>query len=88
MIYWCEKCNEPVFDEKLHKLTCKGKLKKISEGSVCNPVFVQERKLLSKIVGKDLTDKKMWYFGSSREPELLNLHSQHHPIFKQLGSDK
>ena len=66
MIYWCEKCSEPVFDKKLHELTCKGKLKKLSEGSICNPVFVQERKLLSKIVGEDLTDKKVWYFGSSR----------------------
>lgn len=58
MIYWCEKCSEPVFDKKLHELTCKGKLKKLSEGSICNPVFVQERKLLSKIVGEDLTDKR------------------------------
>ena len=66
MIYWCEKCNEPIFDKKLHELTCKGKLKKLSEGSICNPVFIQERKLLSKIVGEDLTDKKVWYFGSSR----------------------
>ena len=66
MIYWCEKCNEPVFDNKLHELMCNGKLKKLSEGSICNPVFVQERKLLSKIVKEDLTDKKVWYLGASR----------------------
>lgn len=29
-----------------------------------------------------------WDFGSGEEPGLLNLQSQHHPIFKQLGSDK
>lgn len=34
------------------------KIEKLSEGSICNPVFIQERKLLSKIVGEDLTDKK------------------------------
>lgn len=66
MIYWCNKCKEPVFDKELHKLSCDGKLKKLSEGSICNPVFLQERKLLSKIMGEDLTGKKIWYFGSSR----------------------
>ena len=66
MIYWCNKCEEPVFDKKLHELSCNGKMRKLSEGSICNPVFIQERKLLSKIMGMDLTDKKIWYFGSSR----------------------
>ena len=66
MIYWCEKCKEPIFDKKSHEISCNGKLKKLSEGSICNPVFIQERKLLSKIVGIDLTGKKIWYFGSSR----------------------
>lgn len=66
MIYWCKKCNEPVFDENSHKLSCDGELAKISEGAICNPVFTQERKLLSKIVGRDLTEEKIWYFGSSR----------------------
>ena len=66
MIYWCNKCEEPVFDKKLHELSCNGKMRKLSEGSICNPVFIQERKLLSKIIGMDLTDKKIWYFGSSR----------------------
>lgn len=40
MIYWCEKCNEPVFDKKLHELTCKGKLKKLSE--VLHEEFVDQ----------------------------------------------
>ena len=66
MIYWCNVCKEPVFDKKSHELYCDGKLRKLSEGSICNPVFIQERKLLSKILGKDLTNKKMWYFGSCR----------------------
>lgn len=66
MIYWCDKCKEPVFDKELHKLSCNGNLKKLSEGSICNPVFLQERKLLSKIMGESLIDKRIWYFGSSR----------------------
>lgn len=66
MIYWCKKCNEPIFDIELHKCFCDGELRKISEGTICNPVFKQERKLLSKIVGCDLTEKKIWYFGASK----------------------
>lgn len=65
MVYWCKKCNEPIFDKQLHKCSCNGKLDKVSEGSICNPVFRQERKLLSKIMGQDLSGKKMWYIGSS-----------------------
>ncbi len=66
MIYWCDKCKEPVFNEELHKCSCDGNIIKISEGSIFNPVFLQERKLLSKITGADLTDKKIWFMGSSR----------------------
>ena len=56
MIYWCKKCGVPIFDKGLHECTCDGKVIKISESSICNPVFKQERKLLSKI-----------YWGRSRE---------------------
>lgn len=66
MIYWCGKCNEPVFNAELHQHFCDGKLTKLSDGAVCNPVFLQERKLLSKIVGEDLLNKKIWFLGSSR----------------------
>ena len=53
MIYWCKKCKTPVFDKGLHSCFCDGKMKKISEGSICNPVFKQERKLLEKIMDCD-----------------------------------
>lgn len=66
MIYWCERCNEPVFDAENHTCICAGELRKISEGSVCNPVFLQERKLIGCIENEDLTKKKIWYLGSSR----------------------
>lgn len=65
MIFWCEKCNEPVFDKKLHGQICGGNVKKVSDGTVCNPVFKQERKLLSKITGLNFLNEKLWYLGAS-----------------------
>ena len=49
MIYWCKKCKTPIFDKGLHNCSCDGKIIKISESSICNPVFKQEKKLLEKI---------------------------------------
>ena len=66
MIYWCKKCNEPIFDKELHMCSCDGKLKKISEGTIFKPVFAQERKLLGKIMGENFSDTKMWYMGFSK----------------------
>lgn len=66
MVYWCKKCNEPVFCKEMHMCSCDGKLKKISESSIFNPVFAQERKLLGKITGQDFSNTKMWYMGASR----------------------
>jgi len=65
MIYWCKKCQEPIFDSKMHSCICNGTIEKISEGTVCNPVFLQERKLLSCITGENFENTKMWYLGSS-----------------------
>lgn len=66
MVYWCTKCKAPVFNAELHRCTCDGNLKKISDGSVCNPVFLQERKLVSEIIGEDLRTKNIWYLGASK----------------------
>ena len=66
MVYWCEECNVPIFDKNKHALLCSGKVKKISESTICNPVFKQERKLLSCITGENLIDKDIWYLGNSR----------------------
>ena len=66
MVYWCKKCKVPVFDKGLHSCTCSGTIVKISEGSICNPVFKQERKLLGKIMGCDYKDQSIWYLGSSK----------------------
>ena len=66
MIYWCKKCKAPVFDKELHSCSCDGKTVKISEGSICNPVFKQERKLLEKIMNCYYGDQNIWYLGSSK----------------------
>lgn len=66
MIFWCNKCQEPIFDKEFHERSCQGGINKISDGTVCNPVFMQERKLLSCICGEDLCNKKIWYLGASK----------------------
>lgn len=65
MIYWCKKCRTPIFDKTLHECSCSGRILKISDSSVCNPVFKQERKLLEKITKCDFAEKNIWYLGSS-----------------------
>ena len=66
MIYWCKKCKTPIFDKGLHNCSCDGKIIKISESSICNPVFKQEKKLLEKIMDCDLWDEVIWYLGASK----------------------
>ena len=65
MIYWCKKCMAPVFDKDLHRCSCEEKVTRISMGSICNPVFKQERKLLERILDYDLNDQNIWYLGQS-----------------------
>lgn len=64
MVFWCHKCEEPIFDKKLHSCKCNGKIERISTSASCNPVFLQERKMLSYIAGEDLTSAKVWDLGS------------------------
>ena len=66
MIFWCKKCKSPVFDRSLHSCSCDGKLKKISESTICNPVFKQEKKLLGIIMDCDYSGKTIWYLGASK----------------------
>lgn len=66
MVYWCDKCNVPIFDKSLHECSCNGKITHISNSAVFNPVFKQEKKLLSYIYGEDLTLLDVWYLGSSK----------------------
>lgn len=49
MIYWCQKCKAPIFDKGFHRCSCDGKITKISESSICNPVFKQEKNYWRKL---------------------------------------
>lgn len=62
MVYWCEHCRVPVFGRKKCPV-CHGTLRQISRTGICNPVFLQEKKLLSLIWEEPVTEKSVWYLG-------------------------
>lgn len=63
-VYWCPSCRVPII--KHNKCTlCGGVCELISSGGVCNPVFEQERRLISKILEEDFNGADIWYLGSS-----------------------
>ncbi len=63
-VYWCPTCKIPVIDNSICPL-CGTHGKQISQNGICNPVFLQEKRLLSKILNDDLYEKNVWYLGSS-----------------------
>lgn len=64
MVYWCPECEIPVIDNSICPI-CGTKGKQISQSGICNPVFLQEKRLLSKILNDYVDDKNVWYLGSS-----------------------
>lgn len=97
MIYWCKKCKTPVFDKGLHSCSCDGKITKISESSICNPVFKQEKKILEKIMDCDYGDKIIWYLGASKyyiDEKIVKVpyrewykHKKHLEVAEELRND-
>lgn len=65
LIYWCLHCGIPVIENKICPV-CKTEGKIVSTNGICNPVFVQEKRLLSCIIGKDINNSNVWYLGSSQ----------------------
>lgn len=63
-VYWCSHCGVPVIENSICSV-CGNGCKSISTTGVCNPVFKQEKKLISLILGEDVLDKNIWYLGSS-----------------------
>lgn len=63
-VYWCSHCGVPVIENSICPV-CGNGCKSISTNGICNPVFVQEKKILSCIMGEDLREKNIWYLGSS-----------------------
>ena len=64
MVYWCPECEIPVIDNSICPI-CGTKGKQISQSGICNPVFLQEKRLLSKILNDNIDNKNIWYLGSS-----------------------
>lgn len=63
-VYWCNKCEIPIIEKNICPL-CSSKNITMSNNGICNPVFAQEKKLLSYIFEKDISDKNVWYLGNS-----------------------
>ena len=63
-VYWCPKCEVPIIENSICP-RCSSKCKSIGQNGICNPVFLQEKRLLSHIVQEDLSQKNVWYLGSS-----------------------
>lgn len=63
-IYWCESCGVPIIENSICP-RCGGKCRTISTNGICNPVFNQEKKLLSFILDSSIEDQNVWYLGSS-----------------------
>ena len=64
-VYWCPHCGIPVIENKICPV-CKAEGEIISTNGICNPVFVQEKRLLSCIIGEDINNSNVWYLGSSQ----------------------
>lgn len=63
-VFWCKHCEIPVIEQEICPI-CGGKGVPVSKNGVCNPVFLQEKKLLSLILGRDCLESNVWYLGSS-----------------------
>ena len=63
-VNWCPMCKVPVVKNKKCPI-CGADCKAVSVNGVCNPVFKQERKLLSMILKEDVVDDEVWYLGNS-----------------------
>ncbi len=63
-VYWCNNCGVPIINNNTCTL-CNSKCKSISTNGICNPVFTQEKKLLSCIMKEDYNSKNIWYLGNS-----------------------
>lgn len=63
-VYWCNHCGIPVIEQEVCPL-CSNDLDLISPNGVCNPVYKQEKKLISYILEEDVNNANIWYLGSS-----------------------
>ena len=64
IVYWCNHCEIPIIEQQICPI-CGESLKEISPNGICNPVFMQEKKLISLIFKQDFADANVWYLGNS-----------------------
>ncbi|MEG0834528.1 MAG: phosphoadenosine phosphosulfate reductase family protein [Christensenellaceae bacterium] len=63
MIYWCNACEVPVFSNEICP-ACGLTTRYIASTAICNPVFAQERRLMSFILEYPVDSCNVWYLGS------------------------
>lgn len=63
-VYWCHNCQIPII-KNIKCPVCDAECKPLSNNGVCNPVFSQEKKLISYILNRDVSDSEIWYLGNS-----------------------
>lgn len=63
-VYWCKHCEIPVIEQEVCPL-CSNDIALISSKGICNPVYKQERRLISCILEEDVDNANIWYLGSS-----------------------
>ena len=64
-VYWCSNCSVPIIENSICPV-CGNACSVVSTAGICNPVYFQEKKLLSNIVNEDITKENVWYLGSSK----------------------
>lgn len=84
-VFWCSHCEVPIIENRSCPV-CGNECKTISTNGICNPVFLQERKLLSSILFKDITNENVWYLGSAKY--LINGKKVHIPYIDYYKSRK
>ena len=63
-VYWCKHCGIPVIEQEICPI-CLNSMKLVSPNGICNPVYKQERRLISCIIEEGVDDANIWYLGSS-----------------------
>ncbi len=63
-VYWCPQCKIPIVKNKTCTV-CNSECTLLNPKGICNPVFAQEKKLVSYILGRDVNHKEIWYLGNS-----------------------
>lgn len=84
-VFWCDHCKVPIIENEICPV-CNSNCKSISTNGICNPVYLQEKKLLSDIIGRNIENDNVWYLGSAKY--LINGIKTHIPYINYFKSKK